>query len=62
MKVIEKHNIPNQICKNCKSTIQITYKDLKWDDTFLRHRKELWKCPLCKERDNVVKFEVKDAI
>ena len=56
MKIVNKHNIPNQICKNCKSVIEITYKDLKWDDSFLKHRKELWKCPLCKEKDNVVKF------
>lgn len=59
MKVIEKHKIPNQIRKNCKSVVEVTYKDLRWDDSFLKHRKEIWKCPLCKERDNVVKFNNK---
>lgn len=54
MQIIEKHRIPLQKCKNCKSIIKLTYRDLKWDDGFLKHRKNTWKCPVCKERDNVI--------
>ena len=57
MKVIEKHKIPNQICKNCKSVVEVTYKDLRWDNYVLKLRKDMWKCPLCKERENVVCFQ-----
>lgn len=54
MKVKERIPIPVQKCKNCLSFIEIQYKDLKWDDSFLRHRKNMWTCPLCKEKENYV--------
>lgn len=54
MKVIEKHQIPLQQCKNCKSIVELKYKDLKWEDTFFRHRKNCWKCPMCKENQNYI--------
>lgn len=54
MKVIEKHKIKPQVCKNCKSTIEIDYKDLKWENYILKHRKNRWKCPLCKEYENFI--------
>ena len=52
MLVKEKVQIPVQKCKNCLSFIQVEHKDLKWDDSFLKRRKDRWTCPLCRERDN----------
>ena len=56
MKVINKQEIPPQKCRNCGSTISIKYSDLKWEDTYFPRRKDRWKCPLCKEKNNTVKF------
>lgn len=47
MEIKEKVQIPVQKCKNCHSFIQVEH-----DDFFLKHRKDRWTCPLCKERDN----------
>lgn len=57
MKIIIKNQFPLQICKTCKSIISVSYKDLKWEDDFLRNRKNRWKCPLCKENNNVIAVE-----
>lgn len=51
MKVTVKNEFPVQTCKTCKSLIKVSYKDLKYEDD-LKHRKNRWKCPLCKENQN----------
>ena len=56
MKVINKQEIPPQKCRNCGSTISIKYSDLKWEDTYIPRKKDRWCCPLCKEKNNTVKF------
>lgn len=54
MKVIERHKISPQKCRTCGSVFQLEYKDLKWEDTVFKSRKNRWKCPFCKEDRNFI--------
>jgi hypothetical protein len=54
MKVVKINKIPIQKCRNCASLVELQYKDLKWEDDRFKLRRNMWTCPMCKERINFI--------